>query len=240
MNPRILLAAKQKKENYAEAVKACGGIPILEYNPEELDGFAGLILCGGNDIDPDYYGEPINGSVNIDRERDAAEFALAKAFLKAGKPVLGICRGYQLLNILFGGTLHQHIETAGMHQANENGDMVHPVIAKSGSIVAGLYGERFMVNSSHHQAVKMLGEGLLVTMKSEDGVIEGFEHKSLAVFGVQWHPERMCCAHRRADTVDGIEIFRYFMDLVKGGSEHEGVHMQQRFSDTSESPIFRK
>ena len=221
MKPRIILAAKQKKENYVEAVKACGGIPVLEYTLDELDSFDGLILCGGGDIDPAYYGEPINGSVNIDAERDAAEFAVAKAFLKTGKPILGICRGCQLLNILFGGTLYQHIETAGMHKANENGDMVHPVIAASGSIVAELYGDRFTVNSAHHQAVKTLGEGLRVSMKSEEGVIEGIEHESLPIVGVQWHPERMCCCHRRADTVDGIEIFRHFMESVRSG---QSVH----------------
>lgn len=215
MNPRILLAAKPKKENYAAAVKACGGIPVLEYNPEELDSFDGLILCGGSDIDPAYYGEEINGSEKIDLERDEAEFALAKAFLKAGKPVFGICRGYQLLNILFGGSLHQHIETAHIHRADENGDKVHPVIAEKESILSGLYGERFSVNSSHHQAIKVIGEGLRVTLRSEEGVIEGFEHEHLPVLGVQWHPERMCCDHSRSDTVDGLKIIQYFLNLVK-------------------------
>ena len=189
MNKKILLAAKSKIENYSEAVRACGCTPVTEFVPEEMDDYAGLLLCGGNDINPAYYGEEIAGSVDIDYQRDEAEFDIAKRFVQAGKPIMGICRGYQLLNVLFGGSLEQHIETAHRHSSGTAEDLVHSVTANQGSIAAKLYGEHFMVNSYHHQAVKKLGNGLHITMVSEEGIIEGFEHEKFPVFGVQWHPE---------------------------------------------------
>lgn len=212
---KILLAAKTKIENYAEAVRQCGCIPITEFVPEEMASYAGLILCGGSDINPAYYGEKITGAANIDYQRDEAEFEMARKFVQAGKPIMGICRGYQLLNIVFGGTLYQHIDTADRHRSGTTEDLVHSVTAKEGSIAAKLYGESFTVNSYHHQAVRKLGAGLHITMQSEEDIIEGFEHDSLPIFGVQWHPERMCCSHKREDTVDGIEIFKYFIELCR-------------------------
>ena len=212
--PRILLSAVSKKENYEEAVRACGGIPIMEYKPEEKASYDGLILCGGNDINPAYYGEEIAGSVDIDYQRDEAEIAIAKEFIKAGKPIMGICRGYQLINILLGGSLHKHLDTNDKHRAGNGDDAIHLVIAEKGSIIEKLYGEKFAVNSYHHQAVKQLGKHLRITARAEDGTVEAFEHESLPIFGVQWHPERMCCNHKREDTVDGKTFFQFFMNTV--------------------------
>ena len=103
MKLRLLLAANQKKELYANAVEACGAIADVKYAPDDNVDYDGLILCGGNDINPSYYNEEINGSVNIDDTRDKAEFVLLNKFLKTGKPILGICRGFQLMNVAFGG-----------------------------------------------------------------------------------------------------------------------------------------
>ena len=211
---RILLSTGVSADNYIAAVGNCGGIAVAKYLPEVDTSFDGLILCGGTDIHPSWYGEEINGSVDIDDARDQAEFALAKAYVEAGKPVLGICRGCQLLNVFFGGSLIQNLDTAQKHVRSAEGDSVHAVRADHGSIAASLYGDAFCVNSSHHQAVKKLGNGLRITMTTEDDrVVEGFEHESLPVFAVQWHPERMSFAHRREDTVDGAAIFEFFMQL---------------------------
>ena len=216
MKPRILLSASSSNENYINAVTKCGGIAHAEYLPKVDLNYDGLILCGGGDIHPEYYGEEIDGSANIDLQRDAAEFALAQAYIDAGKPVLGICRGHQLLNVYFGGTLYQDLENAREHASFAEHDLVHLVHASKDSLFEKLYGSEFTVNSWHHQAVKKVGEGLRATLMSYDGsVVEGIEHESLPVFAVQWHPERMCFEKQRTDTVDGSEVIRHFVRLCK-------------------------
>lgn len=213
MKLRLLLAANQKKELYANAVEACGGIADVKYAPDDNVDYDGLILCGGNDINPSYYNEEINGSVNIDDTRDKAEFTLLKKFLKTGKPILGICRGFQLMNAAFGGTLIQHLENVQAHRKDTPPELVHFANAEKDSIFESLYGERFSVNSYHHQGLGKIGNGLRVTMRSDDGLPEAFEHESAPYLGVQWHPERMCLDQARSDTVDGIKVFEYFLDL---------------------------
>jgi len=214
MKPKILLSTGSSPENYIEAVIGCGGIPTAQYLPEPDTSYDGLILCGGGDIDPSYFGEEVNGSRNIDQARDQAEFALVKAYIEMGKPVLGICRGHQILNVYFGGSLHQDLSNAACHSSFADYDLIHPVAAERHSLLASLFGAEFVVNSSHHQAVKALGEGLKVTLRSgKDGTVEGIEHNFLPVFGVQWHPERMCFQKKREDTADGSAIFRYFIEL---------------------------
>lgn len=222
MSVRILLSANLNRDNYRQAVEGCGGIAIVEYLPDIDLSYDGLILCGGNDVDPSYYGQEINGAVEIDRLRDENEFALARGYIDAGKPVMGICRGYQLLNIFFGGTLHQHLSNASEHRKEDGGNAIHGIKAEKGSLVEQLYGEEFVVNSIHHQAVDRLGKGLWATAVSEDGtVIEAFEHKELPVFGVQWHPERMCFANKCEDTVDGTPVFEYFLKLCEKAKKKE-------------------
>lgn len=218
MKPKILLAANLKKETYVEAVEKNGGKATAIYCPEIDLSFDGLILCGGNDTDPEYYGEEIDGAVKIDYERDKTEIAIARAYIEVGKPVMGICRGHQLLNIIFGGTLYQHIPNYLEHQPQTQDCIVnHGVKAKKDSLAEKLYGEEFMVNSYHHQAIKELGKGLKVTAYSDDGtVIEAIEHESLSVLGFQWHPERMCDPLTNGERADGNLIFKYFINLCKG------------------------
>ncbi len=214
MKPKILLAANLNRQFYIDAVNACGGEAHAEHCPEISLEYDGLVLCGGNDIYPSYYGEEIDGSVNIDEARDAAEIKLARAFIEAKKPILGICRGSQLLNVVFGGSLYQDLQGADRHKSYDRENYrVHEITAREGSILYNLYDEKFLVNSAHHQAVKKLGAGLIVTA-SADGVVEAFEHESLPVFGVQFHPEKMCLSERHSDTVDGIKIFEYFISLI--------------------------
>ncbi len=200
---------------YVDAIEKSGGIAELRLYPEaEPEKYDGLLLCGGMDIHPSRYGEEVNGSVNMEEARDAAEFPLAKAFIEAGKPVFGICRGFQLLNIHFGGSLTQHIATADDHRNSEK-EAVHLVTAEDG-FFADTYGKEFPVNSYHHQAVNRLGNGLKVTLTSkEDGIIEGFEHETLPIFGVQFHPERMSYSWNRAETVDGEPMFQRFVEMCK-------------------------
>ena len=130
-------------------------------------------------------------------------------------PVFGICRGIQSINVLCGGSLHQHMPETPVHRSGTKEDLVHPVTATPESLLGKLYGEKFCVNSFHHQAVNVLGDGLRATAFWENTYIEAFEHESLPIYGFQFHPERMCCSHARPDTVDGTKIFEYFIGLCK-------------------------
>ena len=215
MKPRILLSGNGKRDNYIDAVNNCGGIAVPQYCPDVSSEYDGLIICGGNDIDPAYYNEKMNGSVNIDAKRDMAEFALAKAFAEKKKPIFGICRGCQLLNVAFGGNLYQDISNASEHCSFSDYDLVHKVTVKNDRFLYKMYGAEFYVNSFHHQAIKEIGNGFDVLATADNTTIEGIIHKELPIFGVQWHPERMCFANKREDTVDGAEIFNFFIKLCK-------------------------
>ena len=219
MTPKILLTANLNSLSYVDAVKSCGSSADAVYNPTiDMTDYDGLILCGGNDINPAYYGENINGSVDIDDLRDKCEIALAKEYIKMQKPVFGICRGHQLINILFGGTLIQHIQNAAIHRAPE-GQLhnYHSVRKVKNSLLSDLYGKEFVVNSSHHQAVKKLGDGLETVLEATDEykTVEALVHKTLPVFSVQWHPERMCGLYEKEGVADGRRVFEYFVKMCK-------------------------
>ena len=202
--------------NYLAAVAAAGGRGDTRYLPEPDLAYDGLLLAGGGDMDPALCGQPNCGSRAIDPARDRAELALLDAFFGAGKPVLAICRGHQVVNVWAGGGLIQDLDPAlaPFHGGGEE-DRVHPVRAVEGSLLHRLYGPVFPVNSSHHQAPGRLGRGLTAAARSEGGVVEGLEHESLPLISVQFHPERMTGERARPDTVDGGAIFRAFLDMVR-------------------------
>lgn len=199
--------------NYADVLSALGALPVGVGADVDAAGFDGLLLPGGGDIAPSRYGQADAGCVYVDPALDDMQFAALNAFVKAGKPVLGICRGHQLINVYFGGTLIQHLAQAAAHsRGGGSEDKVHATTAAPGSALYNLYGAAFPVNSSHHQGVDRLGEGLAVTQRSDDGVIEGMAHEHLPILCVQWHPERMCLAHARTDTVEGSAVVGYFLE----------------------------
>ena len=201
--------------NYAEQVAAAGGVPVLLPPVPGIAAAAGrldgLVLTGGGDIDPAAYGmapHPRTGPVSA--QRDQAELELLAAALAAGLPVLGICRGLQLLNIALGGTLHQHLadlrppaeRPSAEGPAGDAGHTPqpgtfgsHPVRVAAGSMLAGIMpGDGpLAVPTAHHQAIDRLGAGLTATAWAADGIIEaaelaGGEHHPF-VLAVQWHPE---------------------------------------------------
>jgi putative glutamine amidotransferase len=177
-----------KVVNYKNALGQLGAEVAVIHELCRAEDYDGLLLAGGADADPRLYGEENVASKGIDPARDQLEMAMMDAFVKAKKPVLGTCRGHQMINVFFGGSLYQHLPESALHRGAA---ILHEVKAAPDSIVGKLYGSSFTVNSTHHQAVKALGTGLRATAYWEDKYVEACEHTSLPVFSVQWHPEKM-------------------------------------------------
>ena len=205
--------------NYLRALEHLGAKGVVFHAPDGIEACDGLLLPGGWDADPALYGQENTACQGVNRELDRLQMRALEAFARAEKPVLGICRGLQMINVGFGGTLIQHLPTAADHSrdAGSDQDKVHQTRAEAGSFLDALYGARFTTNSSHHQAVDRLGEGLRAVQWADDGVVEAIVHDRLPVWGVQWHPERMCFEHRRADTVDGARVIDMFLQKCRGG-----------------------
>lgn len=191
------------RQNYCEAVVHAGGLPLpLPHEPEQaeayLDRLDGIIITGGAfDVDPAMFGAGSrHATVKTKDRRTAFELALTKGALKRDMPVLGICGGQQLLHVILGGKLHQHIPDAvadalAHEQPNPRNEPGHSVKIARGTLLHRLTGVETMdVNSAHHQAASDEPEGVIVNATAEDGVIEGIEAPAYKFcLGVQWHPE---------------------------------------------------
>jgi putative glutamine amidotransferase len=188
---------------YTDAIAAAGGIPVLlPPVPAIEDALArldGLLLSGGGDIDPARYGaEPAPQLTSVREERDGAEFAVLDAALSLRLPVLGICRGMQVINVARGGSLHQHLPDVVGHEGHApvpGGFGEHQVRVAPGSRLSGILGRDadrpIATPTHHHQAVDRLGKGLTATAWAADGTVEAFEADGGDSFlvAVQWHPE---------------------------------------------------
>jgi putative glutamine amidotransferase len=184
---------------YSHAVQRAGGLALIlppddvvaESPDELLDMLDGLILAGGSDIDPASYGaKPHPETRNTRPERDRFELALGTRALERDMPVLGICRGMEMLNVIQGGTLDQHLGLE-LHRHTPGAFVDHGVRLEAGSLAARVVGdERTEVKSAHHQGLDELGEGVIASGHADDGIVEAIElpERSFAV-GVLWHPE---------------------------------------------------
>lgn len=189
---------------YLTSIELAGGIPICIPNATEenveavLNLVDGLVLIGGADIDPLLFNEEPHRHIgSVVRKRDDSDLLLMKAAFKRQMPVLGICRGQQIMNVAFGGTIIQDIpsqvENIILHkQPSKRGELAHTVEVKTPKFKEIFTEETFRVNTFHHQSVGKLGEGLLVSAVAKDGIIEGIEHESHPYcVAVQWHPEEL-------------------------------------------------
>ena len=178
-NVKIQVSGGQRLiENYVQAIQGAGGEPLAGYCPQPDLACGGLLLCGGGDIECSLYGQEDRGSQPPDRDRDKAEIALFNAFYQAGKPILGICRGMQHLNVLWGGRLSR----LDALKAPRTIRVDHPV---------EVMGEEWLVNQYHNDGILLedLAPGLVpLAVDRENGVVEAFT--AGGVLAIQWHPER--------------------------------------------------
>lgn len=204
---------------YFDGLTRAGGIAVLlppqpvddHIAARVLDGLDGLIITGGKDVDPAHYGQQPHPETDVPRrDRDVWEFALLDGALKRRMPVLGICRGAQVLNVNLGGTLHQHLPDVVGHTRHQAGNavfntsVVHTV---PGTRLAALIGNTSDAQCYHHQAIDRLGDGLIVSARDEDGVVEAVELPGdHFVLAVQWHPE---------ERLDDLRLFAAVVEAAR-------------------------
>ena len=214
-----LVRAPFTARGLVDIINELGALPVVLPDVPAAKGedyvelFDALIIPGGPDADPTFYGEePSRHSGSTNYKRDVFEAELFKAFYKAGKPIFGICRGCQFINILMGGSVYQDLAADNpdsyiRHSQGADGSYPthHVEIAKGSSLYKSL-GATAYVNSRHHQGIKKVGEGLTVTAKAADGVVEAIETADGQIVAVQWHPENMWQEH--------AEMRRLFEDFI--------------------------
>ncbi len=211
---------------YGDAVVAAGGIAVLlpAANTKEdtellLPGLDGILIPGGPDVDPFFYGEePQRGLGPVIASNDEFEIHLIRAAREAHKPILAICRGVQILNVSFGGTLYQDIPTQipesiqhdqGLTDRKEPAHRVG--ICRDSCLFKAYESETARVNSFHHQAVKKVAPGFSISAKAGDGIVEAIEIPEEHILGVQWHPEEMYEMHP-----EHLSLFRQLVDVSSG------------------------
>ena len=169
---------------------------VIRSSGFDVNRYDGLVIPGGIDINPASYHEKRSSKVTLCSSKlDQVQLSAIRSFVNAKKPILGICRGLQLINVYFGGTLKQHISGHGSGR--------HRLKTVSGSMLFRLYGSSITVPTGHHQCVKKLGSGLKITQRAGDNTVEAIEHETLPIVAVQWHPELSGSA--------GVKLFKAFI-----------------------------
>lgn len=237
-------------QGYYMSVLEAGGTPVVipSYDNEKalvsiLDTLDGLVLSGGADIDPDYLGEEPLDCISVNPRRDAQELVLVSLAVERQIPILGICRGIQMLTAALGGKLYQDIKTQHGRPCIEHSQTIarglpsHDVKIEKDSLLHSLMGtETLAVNSFHHQAVKEVPQGFRVTAMSEDGIIEGMESTTFRpILGIQWHPE---CFILEADRTM-MPIFNWLTEQAALFKRAKELHSKTIILDSHcDSPMF--
>ena len=191
------------QRGYVRGIIDAGGIPVLIPVTEDsarcadyIDMIDGLLVPGGEDVAPEFYGEDPHRTVSyINRDKDRYDLELIRLCREQNKPIFGICRGFQVINVAFGGTLYQDIPSqlpnAICHLQSHDLRNVptHKVTLAEDSVIGPLLGQEIYTNSFHHQAIKDVGEGLRIVGRTSDGVPEALETEDGRIFAVEWHPE---------------------------------------------------
>ncbi len=218
---RIMIAGwvtpEEKYENYIDALAKLGAEGFLSLKEEELKNADGLILPGSfQDMNPKLWGaEDLHCSNDINDELDRIQWQLLELAVQDKKPVLGICRGMQFINVFFGGTLIQDLPCAKAHAPGEP-ERYHDLVIPEGTRLYALYGMMTETNTRHHQGVGVIGDNLKLSamwMDDENLVIEAVVHKHLPIIGVQWHPERMMLYGNEQQKQDGKKLLEYWLTL---------------------------
>lgn len=207
--PTVLIAGRpENTKNYENTLRRMGVSCFVSLDPDQTDDATHLLLPGGGDITPAFFGQADHGSRSVDTGLDILQFELLSRFAAQKKPVLGICKGLQLINVHFGGDITQHIDTAENHRWVGR-DQFHYVFhcdLGRRDFFYQLYGNSAKVNSAHHQAINRMGRGLIPVCRAGDNVVEGLIHSFLPILAVQWHPERL-------PDGGGESLFPYFFSL---------------------------
>lgn len=206
-NIKIAIAGRSRDTgNYEACLKRLGLPYMTTLSLSEIQSCNGLLLPGGGDITPAFFGQKNAGSKHIDTELDIIQLQALEQAIRYQKPVLGICKGMQILNVFFGGTIIQHMKEHARHEYKE-GDQFHDTSIVPDSFLHPLYGSHLTVNSAHHQCLGSLGQGLLLAQyATPDPAPEAIFHKTLPLYGVQWHPERLASV--------GDKLFFFFHSLL--------------------------
>ncbi len=215
-----VLIANVDTPNYVRAMEHVGAECVNTREiPASIEEYDALILPGGDDIDPVFFHEEMNGTREVDHALDVTQLTLCRLFAEAGKPILGICKGAQIINVCFGGGLIQDLpdgvrERHSYHSGLGTGEY-HKTVIEPGTFLHDLYGDSVVTNSYHHQALGRLGDGLTVIQKSDDNVIEFITHESLPIYGSQWHPEKNCWETAEEGVADGAPLFVFFAEKIR-------------------------
>jgi len=211
-----IVGKKAQMGNYINYVKSAAE-PVVTGNMGDVACCDGLLLPGGGDITPAFFGEKNQGSKNIDTTLDILQLQALELAARRSMPVLGICKGMQVINVGFGGALIQDLppDSCQRHRY-EDGDKYHATRIEKDSFLCRLYGESATVNSAHHQALKRLGRGLsALQWCPDDDCIECIAHDTLPIIGVQWHPERIS---EGRSGISGQKLLTYFVSLISASN----------------------
>lgn len=221
--PNSYMKQYSLNSSYVEAVRKSGGLPIIlpiannENIEEYISLIDGLLLVGGRDVNPILYNEELTDETRpVIFEKDKSDILYVKEMLKQNKPILGICRGMQIISVALGGSLCQDLNMCGLDnnehfKLKQPYDEIHLVEIKENTILHNLFGNEIKVNSIHHQSVKKLGQDLIISAHAKDGTIEAIESTNENILAIQWHPELLI----KGGNSEMLIIFKEFINRTK-------------------------